>query len=189
MANNKVTFGLSNICYSLVTQGISRTYGTPKRLQYAKEFTASVIGGKTDIYADNQVITTLATYSGQDITLKMSDLSDDFKQDILGYKKGKNGEMVEVTNIDPIEFALGIQIEGDAKARRIWYFSCTASAVPESSQTKTDSVSVNEPEITITAKPIEIGENKVLRAYLSKGDTGYNTYLTEAPVEPDLSEN
>lgn len=185
--DNKVTFGLCNAVYSIITrQDNSISFGTPKKLLNAQSFEASIIGGKTDIYADNQVITTVSAYSGQDITLSLTEIPDDFKKDCLGYKVANSGELVEVTNAKPVEFALGIQIDGDAKNRRIWYYSCTATPVAESSSTKTDSVDVNTPQIAITAKPVEVNDYKVLRGILSVGDDGYDTYLSAAPTLPEM---
>ena len=87
--SNKVTFGLKNVHYALATPGEDDTwsFGTPKKLIGAQELTAEVIAGKTDVYADDKIIATLASSSGSNITLKLTELDDDFKVDVLGFEE------------------------------------------------------------------------------------------------------
>lgn len=127
--NNKVTFGLSNVHYavaSLAENGVF-SWNASKPLIGAQELTADIIGGKTEVYADDQVIGTLTSNSGKTISVKMTEISDEFKKDIFGWEVDSTGNLVEVTNAHVVTFALGYEIQGDAKARRVWYFLCTAN--------------------------------------------------------------
>ena len=85
-------------------------------------------------------------------------------------------------------FALGFEIQGDRKARRVWYFLCTAAPVADSTKTKGDTVEANSISLTITARPIEVDdENLAIQAIASKGDANYETFLEKAPVVPTLA--
>ena len=183
-AQNKVTFGLSNGHYALATPGDSGTwtFGTVKSLPNLTSMDASVVGGKQDVYADNKIVATMTSYSGQEITLDLTELSDEFKKEILGYEEDEDGCLCEVTNAQAKTFAFGCQIEGDQYARRIWYFLCTATNPGESSSTKADSPEANAPQITITARPMAVGEKEVLRKISKAGDSGYTLFFNTVKI-------
>lgn len=183
---NKVTFGLKNVHYALATinEAGEWTFDTPKPLIGAQEITTEIIGGKTDVYADDQVIATLISNSGSTVSLKFTEISDEFKKDIFGYMDDSSGNLIEITNIPVTTFALGYEIQGDLKARRIWYYLCTATPFGDGSKSNTDSIEANSLSITITARPIEVGDYLVLRRIANKGDSNYQTFLTSSPVMP-----
>lgn len=184
--SNKVTFGLKNVHYAVATvnEDDSWEYGVPKKLNGAQELTAEVISGKTDVYADDKIIATLASSSGSNITLKLTELDDEFKVDVLGFAKDSNDNLVEVVNHRTKSFALGYEIQGDAKSRRIWYFLCTASPVSDSTKTKAESIEPNAVNISITARPIEVGNISVIRTIAKYGDTNYQQFFSEVPSLP-----
>ena len=191
MANNKITYGLKNVYYSIAKESGSGTwtFGEPTKLPGAQEFTNDIIGGSTNINADDTTIATLNSLSGRTLTLKLTELTDEFKTDILGYKKLENGNLVEITNAEPITFALGFEIQGDIKARRVWFYLCSVSPINEASKTKGDSVEVNAITLNITARPIAIDEEHyTTHVIASYGDTNYETFLTTAPTLPTLRE-
>ncbi|MDZ4195704.1 MAG: major tail protein [Candidatus Izemoplasmatales bacterium] len=184
--SNKVTFGLTNVHYALATIGTdgSWSFGTPKRLAGAQEITTEIIGGSSQVYADDKVIATLVSNSGSTVTLKFTEIDDEFKKDIFGFKTDTNGNFVEVVNSETKTFALGYEIQGDAKSRRIWYYLCTATPSGDSSKSKADSIEANSISLNITARPIESGSNLILRVIASVGDTNYTNFLSTAPVLP-----
>lgn len=184
--SNKVTFGLSNVHYSLASissEGVW-TFAEPKKLIGAQEITTEAIGGSTQVYADDKVIATLVSNSGTTVTLKMAEIDDEFKKDIFGFKTDSNGNLVEVLNSEIKTFALGYEIQGDIKARRIWYFLCTATPSGDASKSKADSIEANSITLNITARPIESGNNLILRVIAGVGDTNYESFLTTAPALP-----
>lgn len=189
MANNKVTFGLTNVHYAKAAQGTDGawTYEKPVRLYGAQEFTSEVIGGSTPVYGDDSVIATLNQNSGRTITLGLTEISDEFKTDILGYVKLTNGNLVEVTNAPVVTFALSLEFQGDVKARRLWYFLCSVAPVGESTKSRTESVEANAVSLTITVRPIEINDGKLIsNVVASKGDTNYDTFFSEVPTLPTV---
>lgn len=185
MANNIVTFGLTNVHYAKATQSTdgSWSFATPARLKGAQEFTSDIIGGSTPVYADDQVVATLNQNAGRTISLKVTELPDEFKTDILGYKKLENGNLVEIANAPVVTFALGIQFSGDVKARRVWYFLCTVTPVSDGTKSKTESVEANATTLTITVRPIEANDdNLVNQITASKGDANYDTFFATVPA-------
>ena len=175
---NKITFGLRNVHYALATNdGESWTFATPKELIGAQEFSTEMVGGTSQVYADDKIFHTLVSNSGAIITLKLTELSDEFKKDIFGYVEDSNKNLIEFTNAEVKTFALGYEIQGDSKARRVWYFLCTATPVGQSTKSKADSIEANSVSLTITARPIEINDKEVLRVIASKGDTNYENFF------------
>ena len=190
MANNIVTFGLTNVHYAKATQATdgSWSFATPARLKGAQEFTSDIIGGSTPVYADDQVVATLNQNAGRTISLKVTELPDEFKTDILGYKKLENGNLVEIANAPVVTFALGIQFSGDVKARRVWYFLCTVTPVSDGTKSKTESVEANATTLTITVRPIEANDdNLVNQITASKGDANYDTFFASVPAIPNIN--
>lgn len=187
--NNVVTFGLKNVHYAKATQSTdgSWTYDTPSKLVGAQEFTSDIIGGSTPVYADDQVVATLNQNSGRTISLKVTSLPDEFKINILGYKKLSNGNIIEVTNAPVVTFALGFEFQGDAKARRVWYFLCTVTPVSESTKSNTESVEANATTLAISARPIEANDGYMVSHQIaSKDDSNYDTFFSSVPTIPEI---
>lgn len=191
MSNNKVTYGLTNVHYSKATanEDGSYTFATPVRLYGAQEFTSDVVGGTSQVYADDSVIATLVQNAGRTLSLKVTDIPDEFKADILGYKKLENGNLVEITNAEVVTFALGVEFQGDAKARRVWFYLCTVTPINEASKTKADSVEANAVTLNITARPIEINSRyKTTHITACLGDSNYSSFLSLPPELPNITE-
>lgn len=188
MANNTITYGLKNVHYAKATQKEdgSWEWGRSVSLPGAQEFTSDIVGNSSSVYADDKVVATLNQNAGRTLTLKLTELSDEFKTDILGYEKLQDGNLVEVINAPVKTFALGIEFQGDVKARRVWFYLCTTSPISESTKSKTDSVEANSTTLSITARPIEYGNHKdVTYRLANKGDTNYDTFLELAPQLPE----
>lgn len=188
--NNIVTFGLTNVHYAKATQSNDGTwtYATLSRLKGAQEFTSDIVGGSTPVYADDQVVATLNQNAGRTISLKVTELSDEFKTDILGYQKLENGNLVEIANAPVVTFALGIQFTGDVKARRVWYFLCTVTPISDATKSKTDSVEANATTLNITVRPIEGSNDKLINQLTaSKGDANYETFFSAVPEIPSTT--
>lgn len=187
MNNNIVTFGLTNVHYAKATQNTDGewAFGKPVRLNGAQEFTSDIVGGSTPVYADDQVVATLNQNAGRTISLKVTELPDEFKTDILGYEKLDNGNLVEIANAPVVTFALGIQFSGDVKARRVWYYLCTVTPISDATKSKTDSVEANATTLNITVRPIETSGDKLInQVTASKGDANYDTFFSSVPALP-----
>lgn len=187
--SNKVTFGLSNVHYSLATVGENNTwvFSNPKRLIGAQEITTEAIGGSTQVYADDKVVATLVGNSGTTVTLKFSEIDDTFKKDIFGFKTDSQGNLVEIINTETKTFALGYEIQGDIHARRILYFLCTATPIADGSKTKADSIEANAITLNITARPIESGNDLIMRSISYPDNPNYASFLSSTPVVPTFN--
>lgn len=179
-AQNRVTFGLSEGHYALATPQAdgSYTFGTVKSLPNLQSMEASVLGGKTDVYADNVIVATMTSYPGQELTVNVSELSDDFKKDVLGYLEDSDGNLCEVSNAQIKSFAFGCQIEGDVRARKVWYFLCSATNPGEGSNSKNDSPEANQLTLTFTVRPITVGEHQVIKRVCEADKTNYATFFS-----------
>lgn len=188
--NNIVSFGLRNVHYSKATQADDGTwsFATPVALPGAQEFNSDVIGGSTTVRADDIVVAQLNQNGGRTLTLKVTELTDEFKIDILGYKKTAEGNLVEITNAPVVTFALGVEFQGDVKARRVWYYLCNVTPINEATKTKSESIEANAITLNITVRPIAIDEeNYTTHAIASKGDSNYSNFLTTAPELPEVT--
>ncbi|MFA5442854.1 MAG: major tail protein [Bacilli bacterium] len=190
MSNNKVTFGLKNVHYSIATQNANGdwVFVTSTPLPGAQELSTEIIGGSQSVYADDAVIATLVQNAGRTITLKLSELSDEFKVDILGYKLLQNGNLVEINNALVKTFALGFEFQGDAKGRRVWFYLCSVTPIAEATKTKGESVEANSITLNIIARPIEVGNYLVTHVIANVGDTNYVEFLSSIPELPLISE-
>lgn len=186
MPNNKITFGLRNVHYSkasISTSG-SWSFATPVALPGAQEFSSEVVGGSTNVYADDTLYASLVQNAGRTLTLKFTEIPDSFKTDILGYKTLANGNLVEIANAPVVTFALGFEFQGDVKARRVWYYLCNVTPISEATKSKADSIEANSISLTVTARPVEVGEDLVTNCVAAKGDSNYANFLTTAPTIP-----
>ena len=190
MPKNKITFGLRNVHYAIANQDNNGnwSFDTPVALPGAQEFSSEVVGGSTNVYADDTLYASLVQNAGRTLTLKFTEIDDDFKTSVLGYKKLANGNLVEIANAPVVTFALGFEFQGDVKARRVWYYLCSVTPIAEATKSKADSIEANSVTLNITARPIEIGDSLVTCDISAKGDSNYANFLTSAPVIPEIPE-
>ena len=61
MPNNKITFGLRNVHYAIANLDNNGTWSfdTPVALPGAQEFSSEVVGGSTNVYADDTLYASL----------------------------------------------------------------------------------------------------------------------------------
>ena len=188
MANNKITYGLRNVHYSIATQGNDGTwsFAAPVALPGAQEFTSDIVGGSTAVYADDIVIANLVQNAGRTLTLKLTELTEEFKLNVLGYKRLENGNIVEIANAPVKTFALGFEFQGDVKARKVWFYLCSVTPISESTKTKGETVEANSITLNIVARPIEVGNYLVTHVVANSGDTNYQAFFETAPALPTI---
>ena len=190
--NNIVSFGLKNVHYSIATQSDdgSWTFATPVAFPGAQEFNSDIIGGSTTVRADDIVVAQLNNTGGRTLTLKVTEVPDEFKVNVLGYKKTSEGNLVEITNAPVVTFALGVEYQGDVKARRVWYFLCNVTPINEATKTKAESIEANAITLNITVRPIALEDNEhyTTHSIASKGDSNYENFLTTAPKFPEVND-
>ncbi|MDE7264048.1 MAG: hypothetical protein K2N64_05255 [Anaeroplasmataceae bacterium] len=184
MPNNIVTFGLKNACYSLIkNENGNISYSKSKKILYAQEMSIDLKGGTTNTYADDITCATFNLIAGYTLNLKLTELSDEFKIDVLRYKYNKNNNLVETNNTIPVPFAVGYEMAGDVKNRRIWHLFCIASPTSFATKSKTDSVEANSITLVINTYNLILKKYEVSKVICSEGDSNYNSFLD---VPPDL---
>lgn len=182
MSNNIVTFGLKNVCYSLIQNNNGNiSYSKSKRLPYAQEMSIDLKGGTSSTFADDKTYAMFNLVAGYTMTMKLTELSDEFKIDILGYKYDKNNNLVETNKTIPVPFSIGYEISGDVKKRRVWHLFCSADPVSFASKSKTDSVEANSILLTINTYNMILKKYEVERVICNEDDSHYNAFLDVPP--------
>lgn len=148
---NKVTFGLSNVHIAKMTFAEDGTisYGKPFAIPGAVNLSLDAEGEETPFYADNVKYYNSYANNGYSGDLEIADIPEQFRIDILGEKKDKNGALIESSDVEIAPFALMYQVEGDQSGRRCVYYNTTvsrpsseASTVEESKEPKTNTLSI-----------------------------------------------
>lgn len=187
MAENVVTFGLSNVYYAPLNVGTdgALTWGTPVKIENAQEFTLSRTTSETPVYADNKLIYVIKGYTGASITLNFSSISDSVKKAILGMVEDANGNLVELTNPNHPYFALILQVQGDKKERRMVFLKCTSNLGDENTGTLNESPTVNSDSLSIAVYPVEDNAgHSIIKYVVDSEDTNYASVIASAPAIP-----
>lgn len=179
--NNKVFFGLSNahiVPISAMTNGVP-TYDTPFAFPGAVSWGPEAEGEDSTFRADN--IDYYVTYGNDGYTgdFEVARVIDDFSKEILGMEVGSNGELIEVVQNEAKPFALIVQIEGDKSASRWVYPYCTSGRPStEHGTTEEGTVEPGTETLSITARPVKIGDKMVTRYRIDADASNYDTILT-----------
>ena len=181
MTENKVYYGLSMahiVPITAMTNGVP-TYDTPFKFPGAVAWSPEPAGENSTFRADNIDYYVSLGNNGYTGDFEVARVIDAFAKKILGAKNGTNGELIEVTQAEATPFALIIQIEGDKGAYRYVYPYCTATrASAEHSTTEEGTIEPGTETITITARPIKIGDHMVTRYRIASDASNYDTILS-----------
>lgn len=173
---SKVKFGLSNVYVSKFTIGTTGTYtySIPIKIPGAVNISLSPAGEDADFFADNKKYYSATVNQGYEGDLELAMLTDEVRKEIFGETEDKNGALIEASDDTVSGFALGFQVEGDEKARKFWYYNCTASRSKNESKTNETSATPNTDSITIKAMP-RLSDNKI-RVCLTETTTNKEAY-------------
>lgn len=177
MAENKIKYGLKSVYYAIATIAAdgSATYGAPKPFPGAVSLSLSAEGDRTPFYADDMEYWVGQVNNGYSGTLEMARATDDFKKDVLGYKTGDNGTLLEDANTEAVHFALIFQFAGDQNNTRHVMYNCTASRPSVEGDTKGESIEPKTESIDIKASSIYVPG---ITSYLVKAETTESTATT-----------
>ena len=148
---NKVRFGLKNTKYALYNAQ-SGTYGALKEFKGAVSLSLSREGGDSaDFYADDGIYHTFAgTNGGYSMELEMARFLDEVRVDLLGeVVDSTTGIQYEITSVNPPEFALVTEMQGDENPIGFVFYSCKASRPEFNANTKNESPDVDTDTINI----------------------------------------
>lgn len=154
MPENKVTFGLKNVYYAVITEGTdgTYTYGAPVPIPGAVDLTTDPAGETSSFFADNRVYYEAEANQGYEGSINFAKLPQSFRTDVLG-EVLVNGGLAETANAKTKKIALLFEIDGDQQADRFVYYNVSVSRPGTSSKTKEDSTEVNTTELSFKATP------------------------------------
>lgn len=167
---NKIKYGLKNVYYAIATLASdnSATYATPVAIPGAVNLSMEPQGENTPFYADNIAYYTFIANSGYQGDLEIALIPESFKKDVLGFKLGGNGVLVEDANAPSVNFALLFEFQGDEKATRHVLYNCVAARPAVSGATKEDSITPQTETLNLTATAIYVS---ALSTEVVKGET------------------
>lgn len=173
---NKVKFGLSQVHIAKITYGTGGaiTYGTPFALPGAVNLTIDPEGDSADFYADNTKYFSSYANNGYSGSLEIALINDEFRTQILGETQDTNGAFIESKDDNIADFALGFQVEGDANARKFWFYNVTAQRPSTGSQTTEDTKEPVTETLDITCNA-RTTDGKV-RAFIEPNGTNETVY-------------
>ena len=181
---NKIKYGLKNVYYAIATLASdnSATYATPVAIPGAVNLSMEPQGENTPFYADNIAYYTFIANSGYQGDLEIALIPESFKRNVLGYKLGANGVLVEDANAPSVNFALLFEFQGDEKATRHVLYNCVAARPSVTGATKEDSIKPQTETLNLTATAIYVSalSTEVVKGetVISTGDTVYNAWYS-----------
>lgn len=126
------------------------TYDVPIKLPGAVSLSLEQQGELTPFYADGIKYYVAASNGGYQGDLEMALITDEFREKILGEEKDANGVLIENSNAEAKEFALGLQIDGDTEPTLFWFYNCTATRPNVEAKTASDSKEPDVDKISIS---------------------------------------
>lgn len=147
---NKVKYNLKNVHWALATTG---GYSTVNSWPGAVNISLEPQGDDYTFYADGIAYYEYHTNNGYDGDFECALIPEEFKTAVLGEVKDSNNNLVEVDDVSTINFALGFQVDGDAKEAFYWFYNCSASRSNVSASTKEDSIEVQTETLNFSCKP------------------------------------
>lgn len=140
-------------------------YDTPIKLPGAVSLSLEQQGELTPFYADGIKYYVAASNDGYQGDLEMALITDEFREKILGETKDTNGVLIENSNVEAKEFALGFQIDGDTEPTLFWFYNCTATRPNVEAKTTSDS---KEPDADKLAVSCAASADGTVRAKTTK---------------------
>ena len=155
MSENKVTFGLKNVHYAVITEADGTiTYGTPVAIPGGVEISLEPRGDMSEFYADDVLYYSAANNQGYDGTLTIANIPEQFLIDCLGETKDETDHVItEKSNSVGKNFALLFEFDGDVKAIRHVLYNCNANRPTVASTTKTSTKEPNTNELSFVSSP------------------------------------
>lgn len=163
---NKVRFNLKNVHYARLTEteGVV-SYATPVPWPGAVSLDLSAEGDLTEFYADGIKYYVAAANDGYSGTLEMAMIPDGFRKEILGEIEDEGAKVLyENANINPSQFALLFEFDGNEKAIRHVLYGVTPTRPNVTGATATASKEVQTESISIEASPVVIGGMPLIKA-------------------------
>jgi phi13 family phage major tail protein len=155
----KITYGLKNVCYAEVTEGIDGTpvFGALMPWAGVTEMSLPPVGEPKVIYADDIKYMKVPINQGYEGNLSVYQIPEDFRLNHLGEYKDENGAFIEKANVMPKDFALVGQFttanDEMIDPKVFAFYKCSASRPDVASTTKEESFTESTFSIPITVDP------------------------------------
>ena len=147
---NKVKYNLKNVHWALATTtGYSSTVSA---WPGAVNISLTPQGDDYTFYADGIAYFEYHTNNGYEGDLECALVPEDFKKQVLGEVLDNNGNLIELDDVDTVNFALGFQIDGDVNENFYWFYNCKASRPNVEGSTKEESVEVQTETLSFSNK-------------------------------------
>ena len=159
MSENKVQFNLKNVHYAVLTDtdGVI-TYGTPVAVPGAVTLSLDPQGDTKKFYADGVTYYQAVSNQGYSGDLEMARYPDQMLKDIWGFSAGETSKvMTENSTVEPWEFALLYQIDGDVDSQNYVLYNCTGARPGIGSSTISESKEPQTQKSSTSAVPLANG--------------------------------
>lgn len=153
---NKVKWGVRNLHYATRTvSGTPETvtYGTPVKIAGTVNISLSPEGEDTPFYADDMEYFRVMANNGYSGTIELAKIPTAFRKLALGEEVNADGVIEENADAQGSEFALGFEVQGDAKPLFIWFYNVVASRPDINAATKEASVTPQTDTLNIVCRP------------------------------------
>ncbi|MGI5895191.1 MAG: major tail protein [Candidatus Merdivicinus sp.] len=155
---NKVKYNLKNVHYAPQTpgeDGAIPTFGTPVPIPGAVSLSLASQGNTTIFYADGMAYYTTSSNNGYQGDLVIALIPDSFSKDILKEVEDETAKTLsEYSDVQPEEFALLFEFDGDEKAIRHVLYNCKATRPAVNGQTSTENIEPQTDSLSLTATPL-----------------------------------
>ena len=185
---NKVKYNLKNVHWALATTaGYSSTVSA---WPGAVNISLDPQGDDYTFYADGISYFEYHTNNGYEGDLECALIPEEFKTAVLGEVLDNNYNLVELDDVDAVNFALGFQIDGDQNENFYWFYNCTASRPTVSGSTKEENIEVQTETLNFSNKPdprISVGSKHPVKVKSGDASTTTTGGWFQAVVLPDVT--
>lgn len=155
---DKVKFGIKNVHYALLSDAATPTYETPVAIPGAVSFSLEASGETSPYYADDMQYFVTVANNGYTGDLEMALFPDQFLEDVFGYETSTTDKVItENATIQPKQFALLFEEEGDTTGTKYVLYNCTCTRPSRSLATTTETTEPQNQTVSVTASPLADG--------------------------------
>ena len=183
VTENKVQFNLKNVYYAVLTYSDGTAiFGTPVHVPGAVTLTMSPEGDTKPFYADGIKYYTSVANNGYSGDLEMALMPTQMRVDLWGMKKSATDNvLIEDATVEPSDFALLFQVDGDAQSALNVLYNCKAARPSIGSKTIEAGKEVQTQKCKVEASPLSDG--KVMASTTADTpDTVVNNWFTKVYV-------
>lgn len=175
---NKVKFGLKNVhVFPITTDSADEVvFGDVIKVPGAVTLGLDAEGDANEFYADDMVYWAEYSNNGYSGDLEIALIPEEFEVKILGNTRDANGAIVESADDKSVPYALAFEFDGDDKKTRHILYHVTSSRPSIQGQTK--EAQTTPTTDTLSMKAIAATDTRQIKARLTEGSTGYDTFFT-----------